>query len=701
MAKEISLSIDGRTATVAEGTTILQAAETVGIEIPRLCYFAGLPPSGSCRLCLVELEGQGRLAVACTQRVKDGMAVHTRSERVDEARSFVLELIWSTHPGDCTTCEKSGACDLQKYTYDYDVDKHRYPLHVPDGFPTAYDDPLIERDLSLCILCGRCIRACREQSQGILDFMQRGMATAVTTSLDKPLVDSGCDFCGGCVAVCPVGCLVERNRKLRGREWELESSATRCGFCSLGCDLIVDSAHGQIVRTRPGEDGYLCVRGKFGWDYLASDNRLDAPLVRSGGALEETTWEEALARAAKGLADTGSVAGIVGPNVTNEAVKAFGDLVTGSLNGETVALSSGGSSTGVLATFGSLKALADLADLERAKKILAVGPALAEGYPRARLAIKRAVGRGAKLIVIDPGDSELTALATLHLKPPAGSEADVLSAIGKALIMGDLHNADAVEQIRGGADAAARISEQEVPATGIGPGQITEAAKLFAEGKGVLMAAGVPCVAIRRGAALLLLTGRVKGSLLLPYAAANPWSGVLLGADAGLSGIEAKGLVVLGADPAATGSMPSASFLVVQDLFLTETARKADVVLPLRGIAEEEGTVIGAGGKLINVSAAAPSDLPATWQVLADLATAAGKPLPYASLRDVRTAVKDAIASLEGELQFPSLSGAGDPGELRPYGRFELPEPSWVARSQIRGGGVAPGVQGRAEEVAA
>jgi formate dehydrogenase alpha subunit len=689
MAKEITLHIDGQPVSVPEGTTILQAAESIGIEIPRLCYFEGLPASGSCRLCLVEIEGQARLAVSCMQRARDGMVVATSSERVEASRRFILELIWSTHDGDCTTCEKAGACDLQRYTYDLDVDKEKYGLYAPDEIPSDLGDPLLERNLRLCILCGRCIRACREKSQGILDFMERGMSTIVTTSLNKPLAASGCDFCGSCIEVCPVGCLVERDRKLRGREWEFESAETVCGHCSLGCSQVLDVAHGQIVRARPGEDGYLCVRGKFGWDYLASDDRLSAPLVRNGDALEETTWEEALSRAAKGLADEGSVAGIVGANLANETVKAFGDLVMGSLNGTSVAVSGGGSAMGVLATFGSLKAIAGVADLEKAKKILAVGPTLAEGYPRARLAIKRAVDRGAKLIAIDPGDSELTAMATLHLRPKGGSEAGVLCAMASALVGEDLHNTEAIAQIPEGVDAVARLSCQELPATAVGAEEIAEAAKLFAKGKGVLVAAGVSCGAVRWGATLLLLTGRVKASLLLPQAVANPWSGVLLGVDAGLSGIEAKGLYVLGADPAATGSMPAARFLVVQDLFLTETGKTADVVLPLRGFAEEEGTVIGAAGKLVKVTAAAPSDLPATWQVLADLAKAAGRPLPYKSIREVRSAVKEIVAATTGTLAFPSLREDEDSSVPRPYHRFDLPEPLWGARSRIRGGAAA------------
>ena len=702
MAKEITLTIDGRTVTVPEGTTVLKAAETAGITIPRLCYFEGLPPSGTCRLCLVEIEGQQRLAVSCTQRVKEGMVVHSNSERVSEARRFVLELIWSTHPGDCTTCEKSGACDLQRYTYEYDVDKTRYPLQVPEGFPAAYDDPLIERNLSLCILCGRCIRACREKSQGILDFMERGMSTIVTTSLDKPLVESGCDFCGSCIAVCPVGCLVERNRKLRGREWEFESAETRCGLCSLGCDQVFDLAHGYIVRARPGKDGYLCVRGKFGWDYLKSEDRVRSPLVRDGDGFREVDWDEALDTIAERLSSVreargiSTIGGLIGGHLTNEAVHTFRELFQTAIGTDNVAHIDGSTAPMVMDTFGDLTSLASVAQVERAKKILVVGPGLGESYPRARLAIKRAVENGAKLIVLDPTDSELSRLATLQLKIKAGAEAFVLAGIARNLLNAELHNAEFLSSVTGGSEGAGKIGAHDTTRTGIPDESIREAAKLFAKGRGIILLSDLRDETIAHAIALLMLTGRAKGGLLPLHPLANPWSTVLLGPETQDSLPKGPAaLYIVGADPVGSnGEIPDLDFLVVQDLFLTETAKKADVILPLNGFPEEDGTVLGPAGKPIAVHAAAPPVAPPAWQTFSQLSTRLGHELKYRSIRDIRAAVNEITRKIgeKSTLRFPSLNDAGgEQGRTsKPFSRFDLPEPSWAARSQIQEVGGEP-----------
>ncbi|MFH1609401.1 MAG: molybdopterin-dependent oxidoreductase [Candidatus Bipolaricaulota bacterium] len=745
MAEQVVLRIDGQEAAVPGGTTILQAAATVGIAIPRLCYFPGLPATGSCRLCLVEVEGQHDLVPSCTQRVREGMEVRTDTERIRDARRFVLELLWSTHTGDCTTCEKSGACDLQRYTYELGVVKDRFPHDraVPPTVDTA--SPLIERDSGLCILCGRCVQACHEQGQGVLDFMRRGMAMAVTTALDRPLHEVGCDFCGSCIAVCPVGALVEKDRKGQGREWELSATETTCGLCSLNCELILDTAGGRIVRARPGSDGYLCAWGKFGWDFLSAEDRLTTPLIRKDGELVVATWEEALDHVAQHLSalhqagGPAAVGGITGGHLPNETLYLFGKLFRAALgtnNVDSFARLSVGPLASGLQAFGDLRALAGAADVERTEVILAVGPGLEEAYPRARVAVKRALGRGAKLIVVDPADSELGKLAHVQLRPRPGTETLVLDGLIRAIVDQGLHDQGFLARCRGFPAALAAVGAYRADLTGVPGEAVREAARLWAGGKGaiVLRLDGADSALVARTLALLLVTGRTDRALLPLSPRANPWGAVALGALAdflpglrpiadrgarvelarawgtqipeqpGLSTLEMlgkdsplTGLYIVGADPVASfpnsgrvrKRLSSLKLLVVQDLFLTETARLAHVVLPLPAFPEEEGTFFGPGEEPRRLSRAVPTPIPPSWQAVAMLSSRLGFPMPYRSAEEVEEEYGKLVAIREGGrgVWFPDLPPVAVPTEplgLAPsFSKFGLPEAAWARRSRL------------------
>ncbi len=296
---EVSLTIDDKKVTAQEGTTILQAAQAVGIEIPHLCYHEKLPPSGNCRVCVVEVEGGKTLAASCAYPVAEGLVVRTNNERVRKARKLLLELILSDHPLDCMICEQAGDCKLQDYAYEYGIaespfvgERHDYPIDTTN--------PFIVRDYNKCILCGRCIAACSDiQVTEALDHRERGFATKIIAGRDKQLQESTCVFCGRCISVCPVGALTEKQAVGKGRPWEMTKVRTICSYCGCGCTLMLNIKDGKIVKVTSAEDspvaaGSLCVKGKFGWDFIHSEDRLTTPLIKENGEFREASWDEAL-----------------------------------------------------------------------------------------------------------------------------------------------------------------------------------------------------------------------------------------------------------------------------------------------------------------------------------------------------------------------------------------------------------------------
>ncbi len=327
--KIVSLTIDGRPVEVPQGTTVLEAARQVGIEIPTLCHHVDLSIAGACRMCVVEVEGNKKnLPAACAQPAMEGMVVHTNSPRVREARKVVLELMVANHPLDCLTCEANGNCKLQQYCYEYGVkeatftgERRRYT--VDEG------NPFIERDMEKCILCGKCVRVCHEvQGVGAIDYTERGFDTKVTTFMDNGLAESPCVSCGQCIYMCPVGALTAKPSKGKGRDYEVEKVVTTCGYCGVGCQLAFNVKDDHIVGVTNVPDshnqGYLCVKGRFGYEFVDSPDRLTTPLIKENGEFREASWEEALDLVAQKLGEVkaqygpDALAGLSSARVTNE-----------------------------------------------------------------------------------------------------------------------------------------------------------------------------------------------------------------------------------------------------------------------------------------------------------------------------------------------------------------------------------------------
>ncbi len=299
MTAMVNLQIDGRKVSAPTGSTVLDAAEKAGIQIPKLCHHPALEPIGACRMCLVEIKGQRTLQPACTFPITEGMEVQTHSPKVVEARRFVLELLLSDHPLDCMTCDSTGSCELQDLMYEYGVKTTRFP---GEQHAYAIDDPnpFIQRDYNKCIQCRRCVRACAEiNGVQAIGMLWRGFRVKPGTVMDGNLEDSTCEFCGMCVALCPTGALTPKQSLGKGRIWQLEKTTSTCPYCGVGCQIDYSVRDNEIVQaashwdTAPN-DGWTCVKGRFGWDYVHHPERLTTPLIKKDGAFVEASWDEAL-----------------------------------------------------------------------------------------------------------------------------------------------------------------------------------------------------------------------------------------------------------------------------------------------------------------------------------------------------------------------------------------------------------------------
>jgi predicted molibdopterin-dependent oxidoreductase YjgC len=294
----VNATIDGRPVAVPEGTTILTAARDLRIDIPTLCHDDTLSIAAACRLCVVEVEGRANLMPACATELTDGMVLQTESETVIEARRLILDLLLSDHPLACMTCEQAGGCALQTYCYRYGVEGSSYQGE-PRDIPIESDNPLIERDMNKCILCGKCVRVCREvQVTDAIDFTGRGFDSQIAASFDHALDISFCRFCGQCVDMCPSGALT--NKQLKGvRTWDRKKVRTTCPFCGVGCNFDLNVAAGKVVGVTaaydaPVNQGSLCVKGRFHTDLIYSPQRITHPLIKREGVWQQATWDEAL-----------------------------------------------------------------------------------------------------------------------------------------------------------------------------------------------------------------------------------------------------------------------------------------------------------------------------------------------------------------------------------------------------------------------
>jgi formate dehydrogenase major subunit len=718
-AKLVTLTIDGREVTVPEGTSVMRAAALSEINIPKLCATEQLEAFGSCRMCLVQIEGMKGLPASCTTPVAQGMKVRTQNKQLADIRRGVMELYISDHPLDCLTCPANGHCELQDMAGVVGLREVRYGYTGANHLDAPKDtsNPYFTFDASKCIVCSRCVRACDEQQGTLaLTIQSRGFDSTVSASQNVSFMDSECVSCGACVQACPTATLSENSLIAKGQAEH--SVTTTCAYCGVGCSFRAEMQGEEVVRMVPNQDGHAnhghsCVKGRFAIGYATHRDRIMKPMIREkiSDPWREVSWEEAIGYAAGELQriqnkyGRNSIGGITSSRCTNEETYLVQKLVRagfGNNNVDTCArVCHSPTGYGLKNTLGESAGTQNFDSVMKADVIFVIGANPTDGHPVFASQMKRRLRQGARLIVADPRTIDLVRTphiaADYHLKLRPGTNVALINSIAHVIVTEGLVKeefvrarceADSFEKWRRFVSEARNSPEAMQEITGVPAADVRAAARLYATGgngaiyyglgvtehsQGSTMVMGIANLAMatanigREGVGVNPLRGQnnVQGSCdmgsfphefpgyrhvsddVVRHTFESAW-GVSLQSEPGLRipnmfeaalDGEFKGLYIEGEDIAqsdpntqhVTAALQSMECIIVQDLFLNESAKFAHVFLPGSSFLEKDGTFTNAERRISRVrKVMEPKSGYADWEITQLLANAVGFPMNYA-----------------------------------------------------------------------